>query len=472
MRIQFTLALALIGWATLGWGQVDSLRVSQLFEAAVARGESYAMLRELVAVGPRLSGSAGYDRAADWAERTLQRVVAGVPGASVYRMPVQVPHWRRGPVGRDGRPRPRERVRVMGQAGVSAQDLAATALGGSVGTGGRSIIAPVVELFSLDTLAKLGTALQGKIVFFNRPMEDRLPMPFTAYGRAGDQRRRGAAEAAKYGAVAIVVRSLTQAHNDEPHTGNMSYDPEGKKIPAAALGRQSADRLSALVRQHPGLRLSIELSAEILPDVSQPNVIAEVRGSVYPNEVIVAGGHLDAWDNGEGAHDDGSGCVHAIEALRVLLASGWRPQRTLRVVLFANEENGLRGAQAYAAAAAEEATKGLRHVAAIESDAGGFAPRGFSVDGTAARLARLRTWSGHFAAWGAERFDAGGGGADITPLKPQGTLLIGLRPNPQTYFDYHHTAADRLEAVNPRELALGCGAVAGLLYLLDQYGAD
>lgn len=459
--------LTLLAFPLLASAQADSLAIRRLFTESLERGQSYAQLRELTSLGTRLSGSAGYDRAAAWGERTLQSVVSGVPGARVWRQPVIVPHWIRGQEGKV-----RERVRILSGPGIKAQDLRGTALGGSIGTGGKPIEAEVVLVYSLDTLAKLGEALKGKIVFFNRPMPDAEPFPFTAYGRAGDQRRRGPTEAARYGAVAVLVRSLTQAHDDEPHTGNTAYAEGIPKVPAAALGRQSADRLAALLAQHPRLRVSLSLTAELLPDVEQPNVIAEVLGTERPNEVIVVGGHLDAWDLADGAHDDGAGCVHSIEALRLLLATGVRPKRTVRVVLFANEENGLRGALGYAAAAKGELEKGTRHIAAIESDAGGFSPRGFSVDGTPAQVARIARWSGLFTPYGAERIISGGGGADVTPLKPLGTIPIGLRPDPQRYFDFHHTPADRLPAVHPRELALGAAAMSSLLYLLTEYGAE
>jgi len=240
------------------------------------------------------------------------------------------------------------------------------------------------------------------------------------------------------------------------------------KIPAAAISTRDAERLSALLKTDPNLKFYMRMTPQTLPDVLSYNVIGEIKGTEKPDEIIVVGGHLDSWDVGEGAHDDGTGIVQSMEVLRLFKEMGIKPKRTIRAVLFMNEENGLRGGRKYA----EEAkAKGEVHIAAIESDAGGFTPRGFGIDGNDDQYAKVLTWKPLLVPYGLHDLSRGGGGADIGPLKGQGTVaLIGFKPDSQRYFDYHHTEIDTFETVNRREMQLGAASMASLVYLISQYG--
>jgi Zn-dependent M28 family amino/carboxypeptidase len=285
-----------------------------------------------------------------------------------------------------------------------------------------------------------------------------------AYGRAVDQRSQGAVEAARAGAIAALVRSMTTRHDDIPHTGQMHYDTL-PKIPAAAVSTNDADTISALLARGNNVRVTLKLGCSMLPDVESDNVLGEIRGSEKPEEIIVIGAHLDSWDKGQGAHDDGAGCAHVLEALHLIKELGLTPKRTIRAVLFMNEENGLSGGLAYAA----EHAPNEKHIAAVETDAGGFSPRGFGISDSAA-LVKLQNYSSSFRSIGAERFVYGHGGADISPLVKYGVVAIGLQVDGQKYFDYHHSDSDILQNVNERELALGSTAVAILAYLIAQEG--
>jgi hypothetical protein len=282
-----------------------------------------------------------------------------------------------------------------------------------------------------------------------------------------DQRGRGAIEAAKRGAVGALVRSMTSAHDDFPHTGTMRYDDKVTKVPGAALSTIAADRLSQQLKQDPKLEFELEMGCQTLPDVKSYNVVGEIKGSTRPEEIITIGGHLDSWDLAQGAHDDGTGCVQSIEVLRLLKASGLRPERTIRAVLFMNEENGARGGQKYAELAK---AAGEKHLAAIESDGGGFTPRGFGFEADAATIAKVQAWRPLLAPYLAGQLGPGHGGTDIEPLKDQVKALIGYDCDSQRYFDIHHTAADTFDKVNRRELELGGAAMATLVYLLSKYG--
>jgi carboxypeptidase Q len=292
--------------------------------------------------------------------------------------------------------------------------------------------------------------------------------PGKAYGEAGDQRNQGPAEAARWGAAAALVRSLTHAHDDIPHTGVTTFAPGGRQIPAAALSTQAADRLSAALAVDPRRRVAIEIHAEWLPDAPSNNVIGEIRGSEFPDEIILVGGHLDSWDIAPGAHDDGAGVVQSIEVLRLFRALHLQPRHTLRCVLFTAEENSSAGAIEYARVAKE---RGEKHLLAVETDNGGFQPRGFNL-GHVSRPAHetAAAWRPLFEPFGISFFQKGTGGSDVSPLLPQGATVAGLMPDSQRYFDLHHTVNDRIESVNRRELLLGAGAVAALVWLVDQHG--
>ncbi len=409
---------------------------------------AYRMLHELcTTIGGRLSGSPEAAKAIDWVKAQMEEI--GL--VNIGEVPCMVPHWVRGKG---------ESALIVGARNGR---LSIAALGGSVGTPKGGIEAEVVEVHSLAEAEALGEKGKGKIVFFNRGFDPKLPHTFSAYGGAVDQRGGGASAAVKSGAVAVLVRSMTLATDDQPHTGAMNY-ADDRKIPAAALGIQSANKLSAALKGGQ-VKVRLELSCKTLPDVPSASVVGEIRGTELPNEVIVMGGHLDSWDLGQGAHDDGAGVTQALEAVRLMKALRLRPKRTIRVVAFMNEENGLRGALAYAEKA-KAATE--KHLAAIESDSGGFMPREFGV--TTEKLEVVKRWEPQLRMFGIERFSSGGGGGDIGPLAPLGTTLFGLRPENQRYFDYHHSRNDTIDKVNARELEFGAMAMAVLSWLISEEG--
>jgi hypothetical protein len=316
-------------------------------------------------------------------------------------------------------------------------------------------------------LQKIGDRARGRIVFFNGAMDPTLLDTFPAYGGAAEQRSGGAVAAARAGAVAAVVRSLTLEIDDDPHTGTMSYDEATPKIPAVTISTAAAERLSALLRTEPDLRFSFVTSCKTLPPVTSHNVMGELRGAEKPEEVIVVAGHLDSWDLSPGAHDDGAGCAQSIEALRLIRGLGLRPKRTIRAVLFMDEENGGTGGRDYARS---ENRTAERHIAAIESDRGGFLPIGMGVGAKGEALARLQAWEPLFQRIGLQWIRPGGGGVDISPLGASGTILMGPVPDSQRYFDVHHSGTDTLDKVNPRELQLGANIMALMAYLLAEEG--
>lgn len=445
--------LALAGHAQTA-SKIDSLAIRKIYDEALLRGQSYENLRYLTGnIGGRLSGSPQAEQAVQWGKVTMEKL--GLD--RVYLQEVMVPHWERGA---------KEKARATGAKGKGV-DFNVCALGGSVGTNGK-LKAQVIEVQSLAELAAMpADKVKGKFVFFNRPMNPTYIETGRAYGEAGDQRRSGAAEAAKKGAVGALVRSLSLAHDDYPHTGTMRYDDNGTKVPAAALSTNGADELSQLLKADKDLNFELEMSCQTLPDVKSYNVVGEIKGSKYPNEIIAVGGHLDSWDLAQGAHDDGTGCVQSMEVLRLLKATGLRPERTIRAVLFMNEENGVRGGNKYAELAK---AAGEKHLAAMESDGGGFTPRGFNIEADAATVQKVQRWQPLFRPYNSTEFKAGHAGTDIGPLKDQAKALIGYDCDDQRYFDIHHTAADNFDKVNRRELELGGASMAALVYLMSKYG--
>lgn len=433
----------------------DETTIKQIFDQALSNGKAYSMLHDLsINIGPRLSGSPGAAAAVEWSRHVME----GFGFDSVWLQPVLVPHWVRGQ---------KEIGRIVSKK-MGTVEVNVCALGGTVGTGPSGISASVVEVKSFDELKALGTkGVQGNIVFFNRPMDPTKINTFAAYGGAVEQRANGASEAAKLGAVAALVRSMGSNIEDYPHTGGMRYAPNVTKIPALAISTRHAELLSKLLKDDKEVQVYLENHSVTLDDAPSFNVVGEIRGSEYPEEIIVVGGHLDSWDLAQGAHDDGAGCVQSIEVLRLFREMGYKPKRTIRAVMFMNEENGLRGGLKYAALAEMNKEK---HIAAIESDRGGFVPRGFTVPTDATAKAKVRSWKPMLEPYGLSDFSTEGGGADIGPLANQGVPLFGFLPDSQRYFNYHHTAEDTIDKVDKRELELGAASMAALVYLIDQYG--
>jgi len=426
----------------------------QITRTALADGQAYRLLAELTSLGPRLSGSPQAAAAVDWSRQTMLKLGFD----NVRLQEVMVPLWVRGPI---------EEATIINSTTMGTIPLTVCALGGSIATPEMGIVAEVIEVKSFEELKTLGSKAAGKIIFFNRPMDASKINTFEAYGGAVNQRGSGAVEAAKAGGVAALVRSMTTRLDDVPHTGGMGYQDGVPKVPAAAISTIDANLLSQIIAQEKSVRVRLKLTCQTLPDAASANVLGEITGTAKPEEIIVVGGHLDSWDKGTGAHDDGAGCVQSIEALRLLKALNLKPQRTIRAVMFMNEENGLRGGIEYARRATEFNAK---HIAAIEADRGGFAPRGFSVDTDSARFARLASWAYLFKEMEADNIFRGGSGADISVLVRQGVPGIGLVPESQRYFDLHHSDNDVIAGVNERELNLGAAAMAVLCYVIAQEG--
>jgi carboxypeptidase Q len=420
---------------------------------ATVDGKAYANLQELTTIGPRLSGSEGAAKAIGWGKRKLESY--GLD--RVELRPAMVPHWTRG-----------DFEQATATSGPRSIALKVTALGPSVGTPKEGVQANVVEVHGLDEVEKLGAAVRGKIVFYNRPMTAGGRGSYGSYGKTVDQRYRGASVAARQGAVAVLVRSMTALPDDDnPHTGMLRYEDGVPKIPAAAVSTHGANELSALLKSDPKLTVNLKLSAAQHSDISSFNVVGDLTGRDLPQEYVVVGGHLDSWDLATGAHDDGTGIVQSIEVVRTLKALGLRPRRTVRVVLFMAEEFGGIGAKEYAD---QVKAKGEKHFAAIESDSGGFAPVGFGVSGSDQQVAAAKRFAPYLALFHADSIKKGGGGTDIEPLAPLGAVTIGYIPDSTHYFDFHHSARDRIEAVNIDDLQNGAGAITTLAYLLAEKG--
>lgn len=436
----------------------DAFFIRKIYDTALTKGSCYPWLEYLCKrIGGRLSGSPQASAAVEYTRQMLDTM--GLD--KVWLQPCSVPRWIRGEP---------EVVRIVNSRKMGSMDLKALALGNSVGTGAGGLTAEVVEVLSLDEVEKLGeAAISGKIVFFNRPLDPTQLNTFAAYGGAVDQRGLGASKAARFGAVGVLVRSMTTALDDVPHTGALRYDDDAPRIPAIAISTNDAEQLSKLLKEEP-VRVYMRSTCVMLEPVISHNVIGEIIGSEKPDEIILIGGHLDSWDVGEGAHDDGAGCVQAMDVLQMLKRLNYRPKRTIRCVLFMNEENGLVGGATYRA---ESDKKKEFHLAAIESDRGGFTPRGFTCEGDATvfekYFKRASQWLPLIEPYGLG-LKPGGSGADISGLKAQKGLLFGFEPDSQRYFDFHHAPSDVLEAVNRRELEMGVAGITSLVYLLDKYG--
>ncbi len=434
--------------------KLDSTNIKQFFNTALTQGQSYEWLRDLTKnIGGRLSGSTEAQKAVEWGEKLMKEV--GLD--SVWLQPVMVPHWVRG-----------EKEKAYYSVNGKRQNVPICALGFSVATPRNGIKAEVIEVKSLDEARNLGEKAKGKIIFFNGAFDNTLINTFSAYGGCVGQRVRGASVVAEFGAVGVIVRSMTNGIDDYPHTGTMGYGdlPKEKYIPAAAISSRAAENLSVDLKKNPKLQFYFKQSCKTLPDAPSFNVVGEIKGSETPENYIVVGGHLDSWDLGEGAHDDGTGVVQSLEVAYLFKKNNVRPKNTLRVVFFMNEENGTRGAKEYARLAKVNKEN---HIAGLESDAGGHTPRGFSIDANSKNTNLLKSWKKLLAPYGLHDLLKGGSGADISPLKNDNVTLVGYRPDSQRYFDYHHTSTDVFEKVNKRELELGSASMTSIIYLMDKY---
>ena len=435
----------------------DSLQLRDIYKTSLTNGKSYQWLDYLSnEIGGRLSGSLNAELAVEYTKSQLE--ILGLD--RVWLQPVMVPKWVRG----------NPEFSYIEIAPGQTIPVNLCALGGSVATPLEGIKAKVIEVQSVDEIkTKSRSEIEGKIVFLNRPMRADLISTFEAYGGCVNQRYNGAKEAAKLGALGTVVRSMNLRLDNLPHTGAMSYGDTAVKdrIPSAAISTNDAERLSGLLKLDPDIKFYFKQNCRQLKDVQSYNVIGEITGTQYPNQIIVVGAHLDSWDLGDGSHDDGAGCVQSMDVLRLLKQTGVRPKRTIRVVLFMNEENGLRGGLKYAKVAKQ---KGEKHIFALESDSGGFTPRGFSFDGPDYKISQILNWKSLFEPYLIHYFKKGGSGADIGPLKDESVVLAGLAPDSQRYFDHHHASNDTFDAVNKRELELGAATMTALVYLVDKYG--
>lgn len=458
MVLQLTRALILplmvLGFTYPINAQSDSIFIRRIYDEALLRGKAYEDLRSLCKdIGARLSGSSEAAMSVRWSEQKMKEYGFD----RVYLQPIMVPHWERG--------NPESAWITLTNGRIEKLTLAA--LGGSVSTQG--LLEGEVVMFShLDELKKAKKSeVEGKIVFLNQAMNAAEIQTFKAYGACYPIRGNGAVEGARLGAKAVVIRSLGLPKDDFPHTGSMRYEDSIPKIPAAALSTADADYLADVLTQDKKIRFSMELDCRLFPDEPSFNVIGELRGRKFPEQIITLGGHLDSWDQGEGAHDDGAGVIHCLEALRILKTLKYQPEHTLRVVFFMNEENGNMGGKSYAQRSKEQ---NEIHLAALESDRGGFTPRGFGCDGNEIVFQKFLALAPLFKPYDLHIWEQGGGGVDIGPLKDvhKGISLFGFIPDSQRYFDVHHADSDVFENVNRRELELGAASVSAFVYLMDQ----
>ncbi len=442
-----------LGMAAFGQTE-DSAFIRRLADEILTNSGAYENLRHLTKkIGPRLAGSTGMVKSEKWGLERMKEAGADL----AWMQECKVPHWERG--GED--------VAHASFSGIKQRKLDVVALGNSLGTGGSPVVASVIEIRSFEELEQKKDLVKGKIVFYNYHFKPTFVRTFEAYRDAVKYRGSGPSMAAKYGARAVIARSMSHSTDNNPHTGSLRYDTNHAKIPAVAIGLQDADWLSAQLAKQP-VTVTLKTNGKFLPDATGHNIIGELKGGEFPDEIITIGGHLDSWDNCEGAHDDGAGCVQTIEVLRAMQAVGYKPRRTIRFVLFANEENGLAGGLKYAA---EAKAKGEKHIFALESDAGGFTPRGFGITASPSQFAKFASWQDILAPYGAREIVSGGGGADIGPLREShGTVVSSYLPDSQRYFDIHHARSDVFESVNKRELDLGAVNMAALIYLVDKYG--
>ncbi|MBU3743370.1 MAG: M20/M25/M40 family metallo-hydrolase [Sediminibacterium sp.] len=450
-----TIILFFLPLITFAQADTDSIFIKKISDDILRNGKAHELLRQLTKqIGGRLAGSPQAARAVSWGKFTMEMIAPD----KVFLQQCMVPHWVRG--GTDA-----GSIIELDKKPYNKK-LDVLALGNSIGKG--TVTAPLLAVADFADLEKKKDSAAGKIVFFNKGFDPTNVKPFISYGQVGVYRRNGPSMAAKFGAVGVMIRSLTESVANDPHTGATAYNDSFPRIPAIAVGPRDADEMWNLSKKS-SLTVSLTTNGKFYPDTIGHNVVGEITGTDFPGEFITIGGHLDSWDVNEGAHDDGAGVVQTIEVMRVLKALGYKPKHSLRFVLFANEENGLRGGSKYAL---EAEAKREKHIFALESDAGGFTPRGFTVGGLKpAQLQKMQSWVKWLTPYGVTEITNGGGGADIGPLNRLfATPVCELEPDPQRYFDYHHARTDIFENVNKRELLLGAINMAALIYLVDKYG--
>ena len=442
----FVSILALVGLVVAVIGAAEADPVRRIVETGLRSDGAYRKLAWLCdRIGPRLSGSENLETAVLWSIEEMKR--DGLD--NVHAEKVMVPHWVRGEAS----------GRILGP---TPHPMSLLALGMSDGTPPQGITAEVVEASSLDEVKALGETAKGKILLFNKRIypnggDDR------GYGGAVSLRYSGAAAAAKVGAVGMMIRSLATADLRLPHTGAMAYEDGVRHIPAVAISPEDAELIHRFLVAGETVTVALTTSCKNLTDVESANAVGEIRGSEAPDEVVVIGGHLDSWDVGTGAQDDGAGCTISMEALRLIRSLGLKPKRTIRAVLFTNEENGLRGGKAYAETHAAELAK---HVAAIESDSGGARPLGFGVNAGPGGTDVVKKLAAPLAPFAADDVQEGGGGADISSMATAGVPQLGLRQDGTHYFDIHHTMADTLDKVDAHDLAMNATAMAAMAWQL------
>jgi Peptidase family M28 len=447
MRKIILLLFCALTLSTFGQFKNDTIALAKIYEEVLLHSTCYDELNYLCKkIGHRVAGSTSAQSAIDWGRQRLKSLGADTS----YLMSVEVPKWSRG----------ESEYGILYDKNGNQKTIPIAALGGSVAS---TLQGKILMVNSVQELEKMDNdVVKGKIVFINKPLDAALINTGAAYGNGGETRWRGPKLAESKGAIGCLTRSLTLADDQFPHTGAM----DATQIPSAALSAFHSKWLSDELKINPELTFQYHLECSNGGRIQQANVIGEIKGNLYPNEIITIGGHLDSWDIGEGAHDDGTGCVQSMEVLRTLRALGYQPKRTIRVVLFINEEFGNDGGITYAKKSVEN---GDRHLAAIESDGGGFSPRGFSTQCPDSRYQQWMTWLPLFEPYNLHSFKRGWSGVDIGPLKNDEVALFALNVDNQRYFDYHHTANDIFENVNKRELQLGAASMAGLVYLIDQH---
>ena len=458
MKYKFQICFFILFFnASLSQDSIHEGQIREIYDYALNNAKSYEWLDFLCnQIGGRLAGTLNAERAVEWGKNELNKLDLD----RVYLQKVMVPKWVRGSF---------EYASIITAPGMSI-NVPVCALGGSIPTPSYGLRAKVVEVKNFDELESLGKEkIKGKFVFFNKAMPKNLVDTFSAYKNIVDIRYQGARKAAKLGAVGVIVRSINLRLDDYPHTGNMSYGdiPNNMRVPAAAISTNGAQLLSSMLSLNDDLYFYLKQDCKNYPEVLSHNIIGEIKGSKFPKDIIVIGGHLDSWDLGDGAHDDGAGIVQSMEVLNIFRQLNYSPKRTIRVVMFTGQKNGLRGGKRYAEIAKQNNEK---HLFALESDVGGFSPRGFSFEADKNRFKNINNWQNYFKPYQTDSFSLIKKESAISPLRGNNTVLSYLRTDSQRYFDYHNAATDVFSSVNKRELELGAASIASLIYLVDQYG--